>query len=94
MLIFDGLLTPALLGTGSYISVLSLSTCKRLRKVLVPLQGSTLRSAFNVISVPVAALTYRLVTNGVFYPSGSWVLAESSQLTSFWDTIFYRTTEL
>lgn len=77
MLIIDGLLTSVLVDTGSSISVISLSICKRLRKVLPP-QGPVLRSTFNAISAPTAAATSRFVVNGASYPTEFPALTESS----------------
>lgn len=78
ILFIGGLLTPALVDIGSSISVLSLSLCKRLRKVLLPSKGSVPRSAFNGVSVPIEAAVGRLLVDGILYPAEFRVLPESS----------------
>lgn len=72
------LLLTALIDTSSSISVLSLSLCKRLNKVLLPPRGLLLRSAFNTITTPLATATARLLINSLCYPFEFRVLFETS----------------
>lgn len=78
MVHLDSSFLPALIDTGSSISVLSLSLCRRLKKVLLPPQGPVLKSAFNNISVPLASATARLYINSLCYPFEFRVLSDSS----------------
>lgn len=77
-LMIDGFYTSDLVDTGTSVSVISLSLCKRLRKVLLPPQEPSLQSAFNRISTPMASVTARLFLNGTCYPFEFRVISESS----------------
>lgn len=74
----DGFYISALVVTGSCISVLSLSLCRRLRKVLLPRQGPVFPFSFNSMSSPIASATSRLIINGTCYPCEFRVFKESS----------------
>lgn len=67
MVNIDGCLFPALIDTGSSISILSLTICKRLKKVLLPPEGPVLKSAFNTLAAPIANCTARLLIGNQMY---------------------------